>query len=281
MLGSIEVKIFSRTPNKIKFELNGVPSDKIKLTRDLISSEVPTMAADKLIYKTNTSHLNNEQLALKIGLAPVEADAEEFEYLPPDRTQHEGNTLQFYLKVEASAGKIITVTTNDIIWLPTTKRQVKKFAAHPPRFRPNVELVVLRPGEALELEIYVIKGQGKLHDKWRPGSHINYIFRPRVRIIKPIRSPEAKELKELCPVDVFDIEDLTGKAVVGRERDCISCMACATAFPKSIIVSHYKDKAIFTVETHTTFPGPAAVITKGLELLIAKEEADSEPVGDF
>lgn len=39
-----------------------------------------------------------------------------------------------------------------------------------------------------------------------------------------INEEKAKLLKELCPVNVFEIED--GKLVVKRPEDCIGCKAC-------------------------------------------------------
>ena len=39
-----------------------------------------------------------------------------------------------------------------------------------------------------------------------------------------IDDEKAKLLKELCPVNVFEIEE--GKLVVARPQDCIGCKAC-------------------------------------------------------
>ncbi|MBI4149292.1 ferredoxin [Candidatus Woesearchaeota archaeon] len=39
-----------------------------------------------------------------------------------------------------------------------------------------------------------------------------------------------EEVKELCPVQVFD-KDAAGKVIVARNQDCIACHACDSNSP--------------------------------------------------
>jgi len=58
------------------------------------------------------------------------------------------------------------------------------------------------------MELICEKGIGKTHAKWSPVCTAYYRLMPDIRITKPIENEEAHELKALCPMGVFDIEDL-------------------------------------------------------------------------
>ena len=52
------------------------------------------------------------------------------------------------------------------------------------------------------------KGTGKTHAKWSPVSTAYYRLVPDIQIKSKIKNQEAEELVNLCPMGVFDIEDL-------------------------------------------------------------------------
>jgi DNA-directed RNA polymerase I and III subunit RPAC1 len=52
------------------------------------------------------------------------------------------------------------------------------------------------------------KGIGKTHAKWSPVCTALYRLLPDIRFTQPIKGEDAKELVNLCPMGVFDIEDL-------------------------------------------------------------------------
>jgi len=63
----------------------------------------------------------------------------------------------------------------------------------------------------MEMELICEKGIGKTHAKWSPVCTAFYRNLPDIRILEPIVGEEAAELKRICPMGVFDIEDLGSK----------------------------------------------------------------------
>lgn len=63
----------------------------------------------------------------------------------------------------------------------------------------------------------------------------------------------ARELKDTCPLDVFDIEDLGGTptAVAARPRDCTMCRECIRkeGWSDRVQLRRKADHFIFSVES--------------------------------
>lgn len=58
------------------------------------------------------------------------------------------------------------------------------------------------------MELICEKGIGRTHAKWSPVCTAYYRLKPDIRIKGEIVGEDAEELKRLCPMGVFDIEDL-------------------------------------------------------------------------
>lgn len=58
------------------------------------------------------------------------------------------------------------------------------------------------------MELFCEKGIGKTHAKWSPVSTAYYRLVPEILIKEEIMNEDAQELKNMCPMKVFDIEDL-------------------------------------------------------------------------
>jgi DNA-directed RNA polymerase I and III subunit RPAC1 len=103
------------------------------------------------------------------------------------------------------------------------------------------------------MELFCEKGTGKTHAKWSPVSTAYYRLVPDIRFKKDITGEDAKELKRLCPVGVFDIEDIGGvkKAKVGDARKCTTCRECIrpAKFADVVDLGKWKDRFEFHVET--------------------------------
>lgn len=124
------------------------------------------------------------------------------------------------------------------------------------------------------MELFCEKGIGKTHAKWSPVSTAYYRLVPDIRFRKEILGNDAKELKALCPVGVFDIEDIAGggkRAYVADARKCTTCRECIRPekFREVVDLGKQKDRFEFHVESVGVY-SPADLVIESLKKLKEK-----------
>lgn len=77
---SIDIKKMDNS--EMEFDLIGIQPAFANAFRRLMLSEVPSMAIEKVMIKNNTSIIQDEVLAHRLGLIPLKADPRLFEYRP-------------------------------------------------------------------------------------------------------------------------------------------------------------------------------------------------------
>ncbi len=65
----------------IVFDLSGVDAPVANALRRILLSEIPTMAIEKVLLFQNTSVIQDEVLAHRLGLIPIKVDPRLFQYL--------------------------------------------------------------------------------------------------------------------------------------------------------------------------------------------------------
>lgn len=73
--------------SEMEFDLIGMQPAFANAFRRLMLSEVPSMAIEKVMIRNNTSIIQDEVLAHRLGLIPLKADPRLFEY------RHEGTSI--------------------------------------------------------------------------------------------------------------------------------------------------------------------------------------------
>lgn len=73
---------------EMEFDLIGTYPAFANAFRRLMLSEVPSMAIEKVMIKNNTSIIQDEVLAHRLGLIPLKADPRNFEYRSPGIVSH-------------------------------------------------------------------------------------------------------------------------------------------------------------------------------------------------
>ncbi|CAH2045266.1 unnamed protein product, partial [Iphiclides podalirius] len=69
---------------EMEFDLIGIQPAFANAFRRLMLSEVPSMAIEKVMISNNTSIIQDEVLAHRLGLIPLKADPRLFEYRPEE-----------------------------------------------------------------------------------------------------------------------------------------------------------------------------------------------------
>ena len=162
------------------------PSGKILISR---IHQVPTIAIEHVYVWNNTSVIQDEVLAHRLGLVPLNVDPSYFEFKTDAQDQAtDRNTLVFKLDVTCTRKPKTTVargtkktepepeeiynhsvvTSRDLTWEPQGE-QSEVFASNPPRpTNEDIVLAKLRPGQEISMDLHAIKGVGKDHAKWSP-----------------------------------------------------------------------------------------------------------------
>ncbi|KNA08964.1 hypothetical protein SOVF_157970 [Spinacia oleracea] len=288
----------------IEFDMIGIDAALANAFRRILISEVPTMAFEKVFIAKNTSVVQDEVLAHRLGLIPLRVDPRMFSYKSEKDEPNEKNTIVFGLHAQCNRGEPRrSVKSEELKWLPngsmflleienkvssstTTPRTYTNFKSsqetqpelsenpiHPKH--PDITIARIGPGQEIELEAHAVKGVGKEHAKWSPVATAWYRMLPEVVLLQDICDEEAEKLVAKCPANVFDIEDTpTGKkATAPRPRACTLCRECIReeGWDEKIALRRKKDHFIFTVESTGALP-PEVLFTEAVKILEDKCE---------
>ncbi|KAJ4834251.1 hypothetical protein Tsubulata_029890 [Turnera subulata] len=293
---NFRVEVIKLDKDVMEFDMIGIDAAIANAFRRILISEVPTMAIEKVLIANNTSLVQDEVLAHRLGLIPISADPRLFEYLSANDTPNEKNTIVFKLHVHCKRGEPRrSVYSEELQWLPNgsgfakesersdaksstytsfncSQDSVPEFSNNP--IRPTDDKIILAklgPGQEIELEAHAVKGMGKAHAKWSPVGTAWYRMLPEVVLEENVVGEDAEELKRKCPVNVFDIEDMgNGKkrATVARPRACTLCRECIRGekWEKRVSLLRVKDHFIFTIESTGQLP-PEVLFTEAVKIL--------------
>ena len=168
------------------------------------------------------------------------------------------------------------VYSGDLKWIPFGDQEERFKEEGIPAPKPlfdDILIAKMRPGQEIEMELICEKGIGKTHAKWSPVCTAYYRLLPDIRFKQPIEGADAQELKETCPMGVFDIEDIGKKrAIVKNSEACTTCRECVRheKFADKVDLGKIKDKFEFHVESVGIYP-PEEIVVEALIKL--KEKA--------
>jgi len=247
------------------FDLIGAEPPLANALRRILIAEIPTIAIEKVTMWQNTSIIPDENLAHRVGLVPINADARQFEYHSADGEYNQTDSLKFKLhkvctKKDPSAPTVLNNThdedilynnanvySGDLVWIPQGDQLERLGTVRP--LHDDILIAKLRPGQEIEMDLICEKGIGKTHSKWSPVCTAYYRLLPDIKFNSPITGNDAKEFKKLCPMGVFDIEDT--QAVVADPRKCTTCRECIRheKFADKVNLGKLKDVFEFHVES--------------------------------
>lgn len=246
------------------------------------------MAIEKVFIYNNTSIIQDEVLAHRLGLIPIYADPREFDYKSDDDEESKDNTtLQFDLKVKCirnkNAPKNATdpdelfinskVATDHLKWVPVGN-QARKYG--PQDIRPvhnDILIAKLRPGQELDLKMHAVKGIGKDHAKFSPVATASYRLLPEITISKPCEDELADKLAECFSEGVIKVENKNGvkRAVVANPRrdTCSREVFRHEDLKNRVKLSRIRDHFIFSVES-TGALSSDTLVCESIKVLLGK-----------
>lgn len=138
--------------NRIEFKISGIDTAMANALRRIIISEIPIMAIEKVTFYENSSILDDEILAHRLGLIPLKTDLD-----GPEKIK---------LSLKATGPK--TVYSKEIK-VKETKVKGKSMPSESIAVYDKIPIVKLTENQEISLEAIAQLGFGKDHMKWQGG----------------------------------------------------------------------------------------------------------------
>lgn len=289
---NFRIDIVDMEENSMEFDMVGIDASIANAFRRILLAEVPTMAVEKVFIYNNTSIVQDEILAQRLGLVPIRADPRLFEYRDAgnqgedDEEGSEIDTIKLQLKVKCTKNPRASkdtadprelylnhmVYSKDMKWVPIGN-QADVF---PDAIRPvhgDILLAQLRPGHELDIVMHCVKGIGQDHAKFSPVATASYRLLPEISLLEPVEGEKAERLRACFSRGVMELEDRGGKKfakVVNSRLDTCSREVLRHEDLKNLVkLARVRDHFIFTVESTGVLP-PEVLVTEAIQVLMTK-----------
>ena len=219
------------------FSLVGIDASLANAFRRILLAEIPTLAIENVFIDNNTSVIQDEVLAHRLGLIPFKGGKEGLQnYLrwykkPPAEEGEEQfagcfdyNTVQLELKITCTANKDASPTESDplkayhnahvyakdIVFKPAGDQE-QYFSGENAIMPVNPDILIakLRPTQTIHLSMHMHKGIGADHAKFSPVATASYRLMPTITILKPILGRDAQKFAKCFPEGVIGLERVT------------------------------------------------------------------------
>ncbi|MEM3459429.1 MAG: DNA-directed RNA polymerase subunit D [Candidatus Bathyarchaeia archaeon] len=255
----MEIEVLEKDDKSMRLLIRGADVPFMNALRRIVIAEVPSMAVDEVVILENSSILQDETIAHRIGLIPLKTDLDSYN-LPeecPCKSEFGCNLCRvtFTLDAEAKEGTR-TVYSGELV-------------SENPNVTPvsgNIPIIKLAKGQKLRLEAYARLGKGKNHAKWQPVSMCAYKYYPKIEISSK-NCDACGKCVEICPRKVFVKTD--DKIKVRDLMACTLCQDCVEACPqnpKAIKVGWEENNFIFSLESTGALP-PERIVAEAVKTL--------------
>lgn len=246
-------------------------------------AEIPTLAIEYVFVHNNTSIVQDEVLAARLGLVPLTACLEGLNWLqfykkPPVTDDDsvvekdnaaDNNTVVLKLQIACTWASATDVKAGETepdklyvnsnvyakhITFEPTGRQNLEFPEPDGVVRPvnpNILLAKMRPGQVIDLDMHCIKGIGADHAKFSPVATATYRLLPTVDIIKPIVGSDARKFARCFPKGVIGLEDVTEEESGEMDSELEGMMG----EKKAVVWDTFKDTVSRECLRHEEFQG--------------------------
>uniref|UniRef100_A0A8D3D8Q7 DNA-directed RNA polymerase RpoA/D/Rpb3-type domain-containing protein n=1 Tax=Scophthalmus maximus TaxID=52904 RepID=A0A8D3D8Q7_SCOMX len=169
---NFRIDVVNLDESSMEFDMVGIDAAIANAFRRILLAEVPTMAIEKVFIYNNTSIVQDEVLAHRLGLIPIKADPRLFEYRNTEGS--EIDTIQLQLKIKCSRNPRASKDSSDPRELYLNHMVYSK------------DIKWLRPGQELDITMHCVKGIGKDHAKFSPVATASYRLLPEITLLEPV-----------------------------------------------------------------------------------------------
>lgn len=272
---SFHIKFHLNEKYDASFSLIGIDASIANAFRRILLAEVPTFAIETVFVQNNTSIVQDEVLAQRLGLIPLTGNPEGFRKMdwwrpiedqPDEPNINSRNTLVLKLQAECTKNAEAAedeedplilyhnahIYAKDLVFHPVGEQQEWFSEQNGPirAFNPDILIAKMRPGQEIDVQIHCRKGIGGDHAKFSPVATASYRLLPLIQITKPIFDAEAKKFARCFPRGVIAIETVT-------EDDCLKDKSWRDHIGKqrAVVRNAFKDTVSRECLRHEEFQG--------------------------
>lgn len=255
----MKIEVLEKDEANIRIAIQGVDVPLMNALRRIALAQVPSMAIDEVVMIENSSILQDEIIAHRLGLTPLKTDLDSYN-LPEEcecKSEFGCNLCRVTLTMDAdSAEGTRTIYSGELV-------------SENPEIIPvsdKVPIIKLAKGQKLKLEAYARLGKGQNHAKWQPVAVCAYKYCPKIEIEKA-KCTDCGKCVEICPKKVLAIKE--NKVEIRDLLACNLCMDCVGACPQqpsSIKIEWEKNAFIMNIESTGALP-PERIIKEAVKIL--------------
>ncbi|CAI7564261.1 DNA-directed RNA polymerase I and III subunit RPAC1 [Penicillium manginii] len=233
---NFKVDYHRNDPYEASFSLIGLDAAVANAFRRILMAEIPTLAIEYVFVHNNTSVIQDEVLAQRLGLIPLKGSVDGINWMrwyrkpteDEEPSEDDGpsdfNTVVMHLDVECTKNTDAHPAEEDPrklynhahvyakdISFAAVGRQEQYFVGDGTiqPVNPDILIAKMRPGQKIEMELHCIKGIGADHAKFSPVATASYRLMPDINILKPIIGDDAKKFAKCFPKGVIALEPVT------------------------------------------------------------------------
>ncbi|PWA35696.1 DNA-directed RNA polymerase family protein [Artemisia annua] len=289
------IKIRELKHDYAKFELRNTDASVANALRRVMISEVPTIAIDLVEIEVNSSVLNDEFIAHRLGLIPLTSERAMSMRFSRDCDACDGDgqcefcSVEFHLRAKCINDNTLDVTSKDLYSSDHTVVPVDfsgDVGFDSGEEQRGITIVKLRKGQELRLRAIARKGIGKDHAKWSPAATVTFMYEPEIHIneemMETLSLEEKTSVVESSPTKVFGINPHTQQVeVVDPEAytydDEVLKKVEAMGKPGLVEIYAKEDSFIFTVESTGAVKASQLVINA---IDVLKQKLDAVRLSD-
>jgi DNA-directed RNA polymerase subunit D len=255
----VKIEILEKNDNHLRVIVRGAEVPLMNALRRISLAQVPCMAIDEVVMVDNSSILQDEIIAHRLGLTPLKTDLDNYNIPENCSCQSEFGCSQCRVTLTLNAEATDNTRTVYSGELVSENSEIVPVS-------DKIPIVKLTKGQKLKLEAYARLGTGRMHTKWQPVCVSAYKYYPK--ITPPTTScDDCKKCVDICHKKVLEIKN--AKVVVRDLHSCVLCMDCVEICPNKpslINIGWEKDTFILNLETTGVLP-PERVLLEATKIL--------------